>query len=291
MMASSAAVSGFVVPDQQSTAGMALEDLTGEAKSLIAEAEQFIRDTEGALLPAGWAEQIRFMISEAETRVRRKQALHVSGSENGQTRDSWDSTKTWLRSMKHVSHSSSEVHIRGIALDDQRKKSTDSAILAELGNHHASIEEGFILSEPNPKLEALQEDVYALVSTISMQMADFHSLKQRKISELALFSIFEEEYGILMELNDQIEDLFQPSHGMGQGLGHGLLQLRFDALPLQLQAVFNIDCQERERKGGEIDDEEMMSLVLENQWRTEMLRSIQDVLDRKREAAREMGRK
>lgn len=153
-----------------------------------------------------------------------------------------------------MSYSGMEDHPQETALNGKRRKSADSAILAELGNHHSSVEEKLILAKPNPNLEALQEHIYALISVISMQMATFRCLGQRQISELALFSIFEEEYGILMEFNDQIEDLYQPSDGMGEGLGHGLLQLRFDALPLQLQAVFNMDCQERERLSSEIDD-------------------------------------
>lgn len=289
-MASSVAFPNAVVQVQRSTAGLSLEFLTVEAKTLIAEAEQFVLDGNGALLPAGWADQIRLMIGEAEAIIRGdacEQASHVSEFEHEATRPSWDSAGIYWQAKEQVSYRETYDISQGAALGGVRRRSADSGILAELGNHHASMEQRFVQADTNPALEAIQEDIYALTSVLSMQMADFQSLKQRQVSELALFSVLEEAFEILMDLNDQVDDLYQPSNGMGEGLAHGILQLRLDALPLQLQAVFNMDCQERERQGEEIGDDEMVAMVLQNQKRTEMLRAIQDVLGRKLEVSRE----
>lgn len=279
-----------VIPDDQSIAGLALENLAMGARPLIAEAERFVLEGRGALLPAGWAGRIRAVIDEAEAQIRSEQASHVSEGEHQQVRDSWDSTETWWRSKKQVVYSSTEASCQGTSLAGEGMKPADTGILAELSNHNVCIKQDYSLAEPNTKLDELQQDVHALLSIIATQMADFQSLQHRQTSELAWFSVLGEESAILIDLKNQIEDLYEPSQGMGERLSHEVLQGRFDALPVQLQAVFNMQCHERESQGGEIDDAEMMIMVLENQKRTDLLRSIQNILGRTEDVLHEMGR-
>ncbi|ROW04771.1 hypothetical protein VMCG_04760 [Cytospora schulzeri] len=285
------ASSNTAIPDDQSTASLTLEDLAMGVRSLIAEAERFVLQERGTLLPPGWTDKIYSMIDEAEAHIQIEQASHISECEHHRLQVSRDSTEAWWRSSKQVCYSSTEAVCQGTALADERRKSGDSAVSAELSNHHVYIEQQiFALSHPDTSLEDLQGDVYALLAIISMHMADFRSLKQRQTSELAWFSILEEESAILIELNNQIEDLYEPPHGMGEKICHEVLQDRFDGLPVQLQAVFNMQCHERESQGGEIADDEMMQMVLENQKRTDMLRKIQTVLDKEQDILCKMGR-
>ncbi|KUI70483.1 hypothetical protein VM1G_06585 [Cytospora mali] len=299
-MAGSAGPPSTVTISEKITAGLALGNFAMGTNSLIADAETCVLEGNGALLPLGWAQKLYSMIDEAEAQIRNCQpSFYDQKYTHQQNRDSCDSTEVRLRSSKQINNIMTEDSLHGhnggvraisIDLTDERRESADSVILAELDNSHAHIEQNFVLAEPQSKLEEIQEDVYALQSVISIQMADFRSLKKRQTSELAWFSILEEEYEILLDLGSQIEDLYEPWDGMGEGLAHELLQVRFDALPIQLQAVFNMRCQEGERQRREIDDEEMVHMVLENQTRTEMLRNIQNLLERKKNVMQEKAK-
>lgn len=291
-MASSVGLSSTsMTSNDQSTAGLTLEILAMDVNLLIEEAEGFVLAGRGALLPEGWAGCIRSMIDQVEAQIQSEQDSHSLEGEHRRVRDSWDSTEIWWRSKKQVTYSSTATSCQETSLSCDEEESADPEILSELGNHNECIEQTDVLEEPRPKIADLQENVYALLSVISMQMAGFRSLKQRKTSELAWFSILEEESSILTDLNNHIEDLYESPDGMGERLCLEILQIRFDAISVQLQAVFNMQCHERESQGGDVDDEEMMAMVLENQKRTEMLRSIQNVLERTEGLLREMGRK
>ncbi|ROV99841.1 hypothetical protein VSDG_02990 [Cytospora chrysosperma] len=274
-MASSVGLSSTsMTSNDQSTAGLTLEILAMDVNLLIEEAEGFVLAGRGALLPEGWAGCIRSMIDQVEAQIQSEQDSHSLEGEHRRVRDSWDSTEIWWRSKKQVTYSSTATSCQETSLSCDEEESADPEILSELGNHNECIEETDVLEEPRPKIADLQENVYALLSVISMQMAGFRSLKQRKTN-----------------LNNHIEDLYESPDGMGERLCLEILQIRFDAISVQLQAVFNMQCHERESQGGDVDDEEMMAMVLENQKRTEMLRSIQNVLERTEGLLRELGRK
>ncbi|KUI59750.1 hypothetical protein VP1G_06982 [Cytospora mali] len=226
-MAGSAGPSSSLVTGDKSIESLALANFVMGSKSLIADAETCVLEGNGALLPLGWAQKLYAMIDVAEAQIRNGQASYDPEYAQQQSRDSWDSAEVWLRSNEQIKKSITEdsLHVNNgggrtssIDLTDERKMSVGSVMLAELCNSHAHIEPSFVLQKPQSKLEEIQEDIYALLSVISMQMADFRSLKKRQTSELAWFSILEEEYEILVDLNSQIEDLYEPWDGMGEGL-------------------------------------------------------------------------
>lgn len=264
-------------------AGLPLGNFVVDAKSLIAEAEQHMTEKKDSLLPADWAQKFYAIIDKAEAQIKSEQVSQLSKPQHRQSGGSC--------SKQEVSYSSTEVpHPQdgGVDVADDTRNSSNSAILAELSNHHLHQEQKFVLAEFHSMLTDVQQDVHALVPVIQMSMAEFRALKKNKTSELAWFSILEEEYGILVDLNNHIEDLRDPVDDLGKGLAHEIIQHRFDALPVQLHAVFNMQCQEAEHQGSEIDDEEMVRMVLENQKRTEMLRNIQDMIKRTQDIVHQM---
>ncbi|ROW11850.1 hypothetical protein VPNG_04948 [Cytospora leucostoma] len=276
------------------TAGLTMQQLIMEAKAKIAEVEQHILAGQGHLLPEGWARTIHHIIDKAEARVRGEQVSHLQG-QNQQSEGGSVHSRAWWRANVALSFMiaeefHSEHDDNGSTKESElvEEELSVSDILAELRNDHARRERKFVLAELHNKLEEIQEDIQALLTVVWGQMMACTTLEQRQTSDLAWYSILEEERGILLDLNDEIHDLYDPLHGMEGVLAYEILQERFDALPVQLHAVFNMRCREWELQGREIGDEEMTRIVMENQKRTDSLRGIQELLDRKLNVVLEM---
>ncbi|KAK7734003.1 hypothetical protein SLS53_007998 [Cytospora paraplurivora] len=286
-MASSVGSLSSVSIDDMATSGLTLQQLIMEAKDKIAEVERCVLAGQGHLLPEGWARTIHSIIDEADARVRSEQASPTQG-QNQHHKGGSDSTEAWWRANVELSfmiaeESHSETNEHGSTKESEvvEEEQSVSDILAEIRNYHARRDQKFGLAESHRKLEEIQEDIQALLTVIWGQMMATTTLEQRQTSDIAWYSILEEERGILLDLNDEIHDLYDPLHGMEGMLAYEILRDRFDSLPVQLHAVFNMRCREWELQGREIGDEEMTRIVMENQKRTDILRGIQELLDRK----------
>lgn len=180
-------------------------------------------------------------------------------------------------------------------------------------------------------LAELQIDIQGLLSVIQAErmrltttsttpargaaVKHHHHYHPGKRSEAAFLSVLNEEADMLTTIQAQISALYQlpnrsgiSNSSMGTGAdtcsaeswGEILLEQKLAALPLQLQAIFNMQCREREREELEslqvgsslaaaaattvvIDEKAMLRIVMENQNRTEVLRKIQGILREKRD--------
>lgn len=180
-------------------------------------------------------------------------------------------------------------------------------------------------------LAELQIDIQGLLSVIQAErmrltttsttpargaaVKHHHHYHPGKRSEAAFLSVLNEEADMLTTTQAQISALYQlpnrsgiSNSSMGTGAdtcsaeswGEILLEQKLAALPLQLQAIFNMQCREREREELEslqvgsslaaaaaitvvIDEKAMLRIVMENQNRTEVLRKIQGILREKRD--------
>lgn len=280
--------------DDIATAGLTMQQLIMEAKVKIAEVERCVLAGQGHLLPEGWARTIHHMIDEAEARARSEQASPTWGQDEHREGGP-DSAGAWWRAKVALSFMIAEEHHsenddRGSTRESEVVEGVEfvSDILAELRGHHARREQKFALAGSHSKLEEIQEEIQALLTVVWGQMMASTMLEQRQTSDLAWYSILEEERGILLDLNDEIHDLYDPLHGMEGVLAYEIQQDRFDALPVQLHAVFNMRCREWELQGRELGNEEMARIVMENQKRTDILRGIQELLDRKLHVVLEM---
>lgn len=119
-------------------------------------------------------------------------------------------------------------------------------------------------------------------------------------SEAAFLAVLAEEEDLLLTTQDQISHLSEwegvpPQTHTGQGSAHNTLarrtrsepplEQRLGALPAQLQAIFNIQCRERELGASRAslqDERKILRIVTENQNRIEMVRRIQWILAEKR---------
>lgn len=273
--------------DDIATAGLTMQHLIMEAKAKIAEVERCVLAGQGHLLPEGWARTIHHMIDEAEARARSEQASPTRG-QDVHREGGPDSAGAWWRANVALSFMIAEEHHsenddRGSTRGSEVVEGVESVsdILAELRGHHTRREQKFALAGSHSKLEEMQEEIQALLTVVWGQIMASTMLEQRQTSDLAWYSILEEERGILLDLNDEIHDLYDPLHGMEGVLAYEIQQDRFDALPVQLHAVFNMRCREWELQGREVGDEEMARIVMENQKRTDILRGIQELINRK----------
>lgn len=110
-------------------------------------------------------------------------------------------------------------------------------------------------------------------------------------SEAAFLAVLAEEEDVLLTTQDQISHLSEwsltpPAQGAHSTLARRTssepepLEQRLGALPVQLQAIFNMQCRERElgASRASLDEGRMLRIVTENQNRTEMVCRIQRIL-------------
>lgn len=108
--------------------------------------------------------------------------------------------------------------------------------------------------------------------------------EHRKPSQMSYLSILETESAILTSLARQINDLLgNPNPNKVQDvLPEDVLQKELDAIPVQLQAVFNAQSLEHDQAAGQIDDKTMVEMAGDSQKRTEMVHNIERVLAEKK---------
>ena len=148
--------------------------------------------------------------------------------------------------------------------------------------HSVSKDSGPVVTDEHDMLHSLQDNIKALQSVILVRMDDSMLLNSRNTSSMVSFSILEQQMTILDGLLQHVLRLYTPTiHSDCPELENTLI-----ALPVQLNALFNMEIQEAAQEGTDIDEEVIMHIVVENQKRTNILRHIDDIANKVRGVTR-----
>lgn len=155
-----------------------------------------------------------------------------------------------------------------------------------------ALEEKDLLVPHIRALAELQIEIQALLSVIIVErMRANKSLVKRplsKTSDAAFLAVLAEQEDVLLTTQNQISHLYDiPDDLSSESWDEILLEQKLGALPVQLQAILNMQCRERELASPPgstdlVDERTMLRMVTENQNRTEILRKIQHILAEKR---------
>lgn len=303
---------------------------------MLTEAENHIKHTgttennqDEGLLPQGWAPALLSLINKAETQIINARANTPARSSarllptttpppNGRLRPHtavppprFVMVAAALR--RSVSDNSDLPLLRELARERERKNNNNNNNNRDSNNELVQYDyRYYYFADHFRALAELQIEIRALVAVIQAeQMRVVAALsKQPKpkpprrttttttttTSAVAFLSVLAEETDMLTTMQTQIANLFVRERPDDVGGEEIVLEQKLDALPVQLQAVFNMQCREREQERQRsssrcvpIDERTMLRIVTENQKRTEIFRNIQRILADKREIRRHMS--
>lgn len=245
--------------------------------AMIAEAEKYMKagDNDG-LVPEGWAPALLSLINKAETQI-------IDAKANARR----TTAKVRFLAVPPTDRVQCHKAPPRFVAELQRSLSDNSGTLREL----AAEDMARYLVPYFRALAELQIEIQALLSVVKAEQMRIEALRRPKTSDAAFASVLAEEGDILTTVQDQISDLYGVPDGMGEAWGEVALVQKLEALPAQLQVVFDMSIWEREQESrtATIDEKTMHSIVQENQNRTEIIRNIQSILADKQDIRREMS--
>lgn len=252
-----------------------IREMVTMVQSIIDEIEGYVAQNEA--LPQGLVQGLYETIDNIEAEIlRRRAALPLAqGSSDG-----YDLETT---------HPQSEDEMRGLSVSPSQGESTLHEFLAiELGpanSQNPGVQSTNKESQPaqadqNDVLGSLQDNVKAIQSVVLLRKNSSMLSRTRSTISMVSMSILEEETKILDELLEQAAGVYEPSNH----LNSDGVEKRLMDLPTQLSALFNMEIQEATQGGSEIDDKVMMHMVIENQKRTDVLRQIELIAFKVKEA-------
>lgn len=247
-----------------------IREMVTMIQSIIDEIEGYVVQNEA--LPEGLIQGLYETIDNVEAEIlRRRAALPLVQSSS----DGYDLETT---------HPQSEGEMRGLSVSTSLQES----LAIELGptnSQNPDVQSTNKESQPtqadqNDVLGSLQDNVKAIQSVVLLRKNSSMLSKTRSTISMVSLSILEEETKILDELLEQAAGVHEPSNH----LNSDGTEKRLMDLPTQLSALFNMEIQEAAQGGSEIDDKVMMHMVIENQKRTDVLRQIELIANKVKEA-------
>lgn len=252
-----------------------IREMVTMIQSIIDEIEGYVVQNEA--LPPGLLQGLYETIDNIEAEIlRRRAALPLVQSSS----DGYDLETT---------HPQSEGEMRRLPVSTSQGQNTLQESLAiELGptnSQNPDVQSTNKESQPaqadqNDVLSSLQDNVKAIQSVVLLRKNSPMLSKTRSTISMVSMSILEEETKILDELLEQAAGVHEPSNH----LNSDGMEKRLMDLPTQLSALFNMEVQEAAQGGSEIDDKVMMHMVVENQKRTDVLRQIELIASKVKEA-------
>ncbi|KAH8752987.1 hypothetical protein F5883DRAFT_651143 [Diaporthe sp. PMI_573] len=139
-----------------------------------------------------------------------------------------------------------------------------------------------VVADKQGALDSLHDNIKAIQAVVLLRMSDSMASKTSRTSSMVSFSILEEEMEILDGLSKHVTGSYKPPDDQSGDL----LEIKLMALPTLLNALFNMEIREAVEQGSDIDDNAMMTMVMENQKRTNVLRDIDGIANRVKEVTR-----
>lgn len=278
---------------------------------------------DGGLLPPGWAQTMLLLINKAETQVvnarRQVDALEMNDSAAASTTSTSSSSGGFLAPPFPAAPNNRIQHGHNVPPSPPPSPPLPKLVIA-----HSQLPPQKIGQDPSPNLAVphiralagLHVEAQALLSVIAAERMRLKhdDLPSRNLpsprirsrrraqtrhsaSEAAFLAVLAEEEDLLLATQDHISHLYEwgltppargsRAHNTCRSRDSELpLDQRLGALPVQLQAIFNMQCREQElgarSRSSSLDERRMLRIVTENQNRTEMVRRIQRILAEKR---------